>query len=185
MTDKLLERILGGDEAAWRELLDQHREALTRFCARFFLSADDAADAAQDAFLRAWQFRHTFRGESGVKAWLYRIAENVCRNRLRGRGAPLSLDDAANTEVVHLVATGPTVAEQVAARHLVAAIIERLEEPDRTIFVLHYQMELSSEEISRRLPSSMRMGPEGVRSRLSRGIKKMIQDVGEEFHIRA
>lgn len=184
MTNDLLQRVLRGEEPAWREMLDQHRDALTRFCGRYFMSNDDAADAAQDAFLRAWQFRHTFRGDSGFKAWLYRIAENVCRNRLRARGAAVSLDDAENWEVSNLVAPAPPVAEQVEAREIVAAILSRLEEPDRTIFVLHYQMELSSEEISQRLPTRGKLGPEAVRSRLSRSIRKVIQSVGEQFHTR-
>jgi len=181
MNEELLERVLRGEEEGWRELLELHREALTRFCGRFFINADDAADAAQDAFLRAWQFRHTFRGDAGFKAWLYRIAENVCRNRLRGRGAPLSLDDTENAEVVHLVSNALPVAEQVAIRQIISAITDQLDEPDRTIFILNYQMELSSEEIARRLPPPHSLTPEGVRSRLSRNIKKKIQQVEEQF----
>jgi RNA polymerase sigma factor (sigma-70 family) len=173
---------LSGDAAAWAEVQRQHRDPLHRFCQRFVVDPTDAADAVQETFLKAWQHRDSFRGESSFKAWLYRIAQNLCLNRLRQRGAPLSLDDEQNPITQQMSAPGPSVAEKIIARQMLAAVLQRLKEPDLSIFLLHYQMGMTSEEISRQLPLEMQLSPEGVRSRLSRNVRATIEEIKREFN---
>jgi RNA polymerase sigma-70 factor (ECF subfamily) len=71
-----------GDEAAFSELAEQHRRELHVHCYRMLASFDEAEDAVQETFLRAWRGRDTFDG-SMFRAWLYRIATNVCLDQLR------------------------------------------------------------------------------------------------------
>ena len=68
----------------FEEATAQHRRELHVHCYRMLASYDEAEDAVQETFLRAWRSRATFDGEH-VRAWLYKIATNVCLDSLRAR----------------------------------------------------------------------------------------------------
>lgn len=71
------------DETAFGTLTQRHRRELHVHCYRMLASFDDAEDAVQETFLRAWRGRETFEGASMFRAWLYRIATNVCLDMIR------------------------------------------------------------------------------------------------------
>jgi RNA polymerase sigma-70 factor (TIGR02960 family) len=64
---------------------ERHRRELHVHCYRMLASFDEAEDAVQETFLRAWRNRETFEGDDLFRAWLYRIATNVCLDVLRRR----------------------------------------------------------------------------------------------------
>jgi RNA polymerase sigma-70 factor (TIGR02960 family) len=74
-------------EADFAALTQQHRRELHVHCYRMLASFDEAEDAVQETFLRAWRGREGFHGtgpeQAGFRAWLYRIATNVCLDMLR------------------------------------------------------------------------------------------------------
>jgi RNA polymerase sigma-70 factor (ECF subfamily) len=73
------------DEPAFSGLAERHRRELHVHCYRMLGSFDDAEDAVQETFLRAWRRRETFAGRSTFRAWLYRIATNACLDLLAKR----------------------------------------------------------------------------------------------------
>ena len=82
-----LKRTCAGHEQAFGLLVRPHQVALFRHCYRMLGSGPDAEDAVQDTLLRGFRAISTYNGTGDFAAWLYRIATNVCLDRLRGRRA--------------------------------------------------------------------------------------------------
>ena len=74
---------IGGEESAFTGLSEGLRRELHVHCYRMLASFDEADDAVQETLLRAWRNRERFDGSSLFRAWLYRIATNVCLDMLR------------------------------------------------------------------------------------------------------
>jgi RNA polymerase sigma-70 factor, ECF subfamily len=81
----LLNAARGGDEDAYRRLLELYRGELHAHCYRMLGSVHDAEDALQDASLRAWRGLQRFEGRSSLRSWLYTIATNTCLNLIAKR----------------------------------------------------------------------------------------------------
>jgi RNA polymerase sigma-70 factor (TIGR02960 family) len=73
------------DEPAFAALAQRHRRELHVHCYRMLASFEEAEDAVQEVFLRAWRGRDTLDDDSMLRAWLYRIATNVCLDMIRSR----------------------------------------------------------------------------------------------------
>jgi RNA polymerase sigma factor (sigma-70 family) len=113
----LVEAARAGDERAFVQLTAVHRGALHAHCYRLLGSVRDADDALQDTLLRAWRGMEAFEPRAPLRAWLYRIATNVCLRMLerRSRAPVASIDvylepypDAPGSLVPH--ADGPAAA---------------------------------------------------------------------------
>jgi RNA polymerase sigma-70 factor (ECF subfamily) len=82
--------VFAGGESAFAALTERYRRELHVHCYRMLASFEEAEDAVQETFLRAWRARETFDGGSLVRAWLYRIATNVCLDAIRRSGRRLT-----------------------------------------------------------------------------------------------
>src|SRR5918992_1139025 len=79
-------RARAGDDQAFRALVEPYRRELHVHCYRIVGSVQDAEDLVQETLLAAWRGLDDFRGEAGLRWWLYRIATNRSLNGLRRRG---------------------------------------------------------------------------------------------------
>lgn len=85
-TDEILiKKIAGGDETALEELVLRHQNKILNLIYRHVNSSSDAEELAQDVFARVWSRAKSFKGNSKLSTWLYRIAVNLSINHLKKR----------------------------------------------------------------------------------------------------
>ena len=84
---RLVEAAQDGDQGAFSELVRRYDRSVLRIALRLLPSSEDAQDAYQDAFIKAYRRLDTFRFQCRFHTWLYRIATNVCLDHLRRRKA--------------------------------------------------------------------------------------------------
>jgi RNA polymerase sigma-70 factor (ECF subfamily) len=149
MTEAELVRLSqGGDAEAYAALLALHERFVYNLALRSLGNPEDAADAAQDAFVRAWTGLPEFRGESRFRTWLYRIVINLCINRsprLRRELDALTHDEFPELPSPDIVAAR---VEQRELHEIIHQEIERLPEQYRLLISLRYQHDLPYEEIA-------------------------------------
>jgi RNA polymerase sigma-70 factor, ECF subfamily len=94
----LIERCRRGDLAAFDAIVERHQNRVYNLCFWSLNDPDEAADAAQDVFVRAWRSIAKFRGEAELSTWLHRIALNVIHDAVRRRQrVPLPFSATANS----------------------------------------------------------------------------------------
>ena len=99
-----------GDASEFTTLVEPYRRELHLHCYRLLGSLHDAEDIVQETMLRAWQHFDTFRGESSLRTWLYRIATNACLDALKKR-PPRALPPSVAPEADPLQPLAPAWAE--------------------------------------------------------------------------
>lgn len=85
--ERLVARVLAGDEGAFEVLYERYFRRITRFVLRRLDAASDAEDVVQEVFLAVFLSAHGFRGESGLDGWIFGVARNVLRSHQRWRSA--------------------------------------------------------------------------------------------------
>lgn len=93
----LIQRCAAGDETACAELVAEHERMVFQLAFHLLGDRDEALDLSQEVFLRVFRTIHSFRGQSALRTWIYRIVINQARNRQRWwrrrhRGDQVSLD---------------------------------------------------------------------------------------------
>jgi len=150
----LVAACLDGDKGAFDEIVGRHRRAVYQVCYRFVNNHEDAGDLSQETFIRAWKGLKTFKGQAALSTWLYRIAVNVCLNRVslkKPDTEPLDADRFVDTRAEEPGA-GLIRAERAVA---VRRAIEGLPEKQRATLILRTYQELSHQEIAKILGSSV------------------------------
>jgi RNA polymerase sigma-70 factor (ECF subfamily) len=145
---------LSGRRDAFDVIVERHRRQVYQLCYRHVGNHEDAADLAQDAFIRAFKGLKGFKGESSLATWLYRIAVNVCLNRLALKTP--RIEPLEPTERVDLRAERPDVALLRGERAAeVRAAIRQLPPKQRATLILRVYHDLPHEEIAGILGSSV------------------------------
>ena len=164
-----------GDQDAFEQLVRAYEKRVFALTLRMCGNPEDAAEAAQEAFLAVWQGLKFFRGESSFSTWLYRLASNACVDLLRREGryraaAGPSLDDEElRLETADPAPTPQEAAERAELRRQIENGLRALPAEYRQGLILREMHQLSYEEIGQTLS----LDPGTVKSRISRGRKRL------------
>lgn len=142
----LVERYLAGEMAAFDEIMIRYERQIYRVCYRFVENREDAMDLAQEVFIKAFEHLPTFRRESSLKTWLYRIAINHCINHVKKHSQEF-------VEVTEYTGSSyPQVQRQLEdqeQRQHFRRMVQYLPPKQKAILELRINEQLSYEEIAR------------------------------------
>ena len=180
----LVKKAQNGNMDAFEELVKKYEGKVYSIAYRMLALSEDARDAAQEAFLKAFRSLKGFRGDARFSTWLYRITNNVCLDYLRkrdhrelsleydvggGDGEYQTMDIPADVDVESVVEAGEF-------SELIQKAIKSLPDQHRTMIVLRDVQELSYMEISTLLNL-----PEGtVKSRINRA-RRHLREIFKGF----
>lgn len=189
----LVQRFVGGDEAAFTEMVHRHRERLFGLAFGLLRNRADAEEIVQDTFIRAHRGLAKFRGDSSLATWLHHVTLNLARNRYwyfhrRRRHATLSLDCALTEDSSATFSDLLPSAEDGPAREtmtsefteLVTVCMDQLPEEQKKILSMRNVLNQSYDDIAQAL--DIEVGT--VKSRIARArgqLRKAIAQACPEF----
>ena len=164
-----------GDQSAFEQLVKLYEKRVLALTTRMCKNPADAEEAAQEAFLSAWQGLPFFRGDASFSTWLYRLASNACVDLLRREGrrhnaaGPSLNDEEAQLEVPDTAPSPQERAEQAELREQIEAGLQALTPDHRQVLILREMHQLSYDEIAQTLDVDVGT----VKSRINRGRKQL------------
>lgn len=180
--DTLVDRARRGERDAFGELVSRHEMAMVAIARAYFASEADAQDAAQEAFVKAFQALSQLTDGRKFAGWVAKITVNTCLETLRRSKEKVSLSEFATTMQVfprlgQECFTPATLAGNREHADLIRAAVGRLPEEQRVPLLLRYLEDMSYDEIAAYLdlPAST------VRGRLHKArlaLRKMLEALG-------
>lgn len=163
---RLVRLTLGGDRAAFEQIIIRYESRVMRLAVRLLGSRDDAPDAAQEVFLRAFKYLHRVDTRKPLEPWLFRIVINVCRDLMRRRSQrQATFVDGDPAEPIDQSSDPCAGLERKQQRVMLQRALEGLPEKERLAIVLRDIEGLSTADVAAILQSSQTT----VRSQVSRG----------------
>jgi len=148
----IVQEVLGGNKRAYGELVDRHKDKAMTLAMRMLRNREDAEEAIQDAFVRAFNALPRFEWKSSFSTWFYRIVYNVCATQLSRRGEDLHvpIDTQEDEEPVALPSTEmpPDIRyESVEFEQIVLQEIEKLPLSYSAVCTLFFMHDMSYDQI--------------------------------------
>jgi RNA polymerase sigma-70 factor (ECF subfamily) len=180
----LIQRCAAGDDTAFAEIVAEHQRMVVQLAVNLLGDRDEALDLSQEVFLRVFRTIHSFRGQSSLRTWIYRIAVNQARNRhrfwrRRHRNDQVSLDAhiAAHGDFPSTLHLRPDRAfEQKELGERLQRALDRLPFDQRTAIVLREIDGLSYDDIA----FSLGVAIGTVKSRFTRARQALRDDLRTE-----
>ena len=164
---------LGKSHQAMNLIMSRFKRFVFSIAIRYMRDEEDAKDITQEAFIKAYQSIETFRGDSHIRTWLYTITRNLCLNALdkqKRKGQILSID---SHDYIELPASerSDSLVEHAEFTSFFNECMSILPEKQRETFILRHVEELSYEEISTMLGTSIG----GLKANYFQAVQKLAQ----------
>jgi RNA polymerase sigma-70 factor, ECF subfamily len=172
VTPEIVEACRAGDEQAWATLVQATYREVYSLCFRILGNVEDASEATQDAFVKAWKGLSGFRGDAQFTTWLYRIAVNAAISKQRSRSRRQRHEQGAEDEVLARIPAAGSTETAAGARIDVRALeaaLTRLPEHYRDAVVLRDVYGMSIAEIAKQL----KISETAAKVRVHRGRKRL------------
>ena len=167
---EVINAIKGGDSDRYRELVDRYKDYVYTITLRILTDSNDAEEASQDTFMKAFKNLHRFEEKSKFSTWLYRIAFNTAISYTRKKR--VSTTDIDGIKISKFEATRDSLEADDRSYHIEQAM-KNLLPMDAMLLTLFYLKEMSMDEISKvtNLKSS------AIKVKLFRARKRMAQEL--------
>jgi RNA polymerase sigma-70 factor (ECF subfamily) len=166
-----------GDPQAFTELVEMYQKPVYNLCYRMLGTAEDAEDASQETFLRAYRSMKRYDSNRPFSTWLLSIAAHYCIDQIRRRR--LSIVSIEELPVPDVPDTSPglesTVSQNEERRHI-RKLLDTLAPIDRAAVIMYYWYDFSYDEICQALSLTM----SAVKSRLHRARRAMAEEWMEQ-----
>ncbi|MCK0178006.1 RNA polymerase sigma factor [Flavobacteriaceae bacterium S0862] len=166
-----IQAILEGDTNAFTVLVDRYKDLVYTLALRMMKHTEEAEEAAQDTFVKAYKSLNKFKGDSKFSTWIYRVAYNTCLDRLK-KNKRQQYTVEINEYTEHQVKTLDNALDQIEAKEKEQTIqdcLALLPSEDSFLLTLYYFEELSLEEIGK----IVSLKPNNVKVKLFRSRKKL------------
>ena len=166
-----------GDVSAFTQLVEAYQKPVYNLCYRMLGNAEDAEDAAQETFLRAYKSIRRYDNDRPFSTWLLSISAHYCIDQIRKRRlAIVSIEDLPVPDVPDPSFGPETATARGEEQRRIRALLEALDETDRAAVVMYYWYDFSYEEICQALSLTM----SAVKSRLHRARRAMAREWMEQ-----
>ncbi len=167
---ELISRVLSGDEQAYRGLVDKYKSYAFTIALKILDNRAEAEEAAQDAFIKAFQHLRTFQRQSRFSTWLYRIVFNTAISYQRKRKP--AHQDIEKQILLTAQETGLEL-EREDKQRFVKQAIRQLNDADRMAVQLYYLQEFSLEEVA----ATMQQPLNTIKVRIHRARQRLAQEL--------
>jgi len=175
---ELISRIRTGDQRAFAELIDRYKARIFHTTLRILGNREDAEEASQDTFVRAYRGLENFREDATFSTWIYRICVNTCLNLLESRKRFKAQDiDNTPAEDLPYIESPENNFEEADLQARVFSVMANLPAKYRTILVLYHIQHLAYQEIA----AIMQMPMGSVKTHLFRARALLREQVWREF----
>ena len=165
-----LVRVQNGDQQAFTHIVEAYQKPVYNLCYRMLNNAEDAEDAAQETFLRAYRSINQFDHSRQFSTWLLSIAAHYCIDQIRkNRMTIISLEDQPNREIPDKLPGPESTLSKREEQDRMRLLLEKLNPTDRASVIMYYWYNYSYDEIAQ----SLSLSESAVKSRLHRARKEM------------